>query len=187
MGSAPHGAAPVSLDGSHRFATTFGPVSVAWTARGLARVRLLDGDAVFDPAGEGALPSLPAEAVRLLAAYFDRAPVDFSSLVLDETGLSPLDAAIYRELRRVPRGATVTYGELAARAGSPGAAQAVGSAMARNPWVVVVPCHRVLAAGGGLGGFSAPGGVATKRRLLTMEGADLDGGTPLLPGLFPED
>ena len=176
----------MSLDGTHRFATAFGPVAVAWTARGIARVRLLEGDAPIDPAGEGALPPLAAEAARLLIAYFDREPVDFSSLVLDETGLSSLDAAIYRELRTVPRGTTVTYGELAARVGSPGAAQAVGSAMARNPLVIVVPCHRVLAAGGGLGGFSAPGGVRTKRRLLTMEGVDLDGGTPLLPGLLDE-
>jgi methylated-DNA-[protein]-cysteine S-methyltransferase len=176
----------VSLDGTHRFSTTFGPVAVAWTARGLSRVRLLD-EGSEDAGGEGALPPVAAEAVRLLTAYFDRVPVDFSALTLDETGLSALDAAIYRELRRVPRGATVTYGELAARAGAPGAAQAVGGAMARNPWVIVVPCHRVLAAGGALGGFSAPGGVHTKRKLLRMEGVDLDGGTPMLPGLFPED
>ena len=176
----------MSLDGTHRFSTAFGSVAVAWTARGLTRVRLLDaGSEGAD--GEGSLPPVAAEAVRLLTAYFDGVPVDFSPLVLDESGLSPLDAAIYRELRRVARGSTVTYGELAARAGAPGAAQAVGGAKARNPWVIVVPCHRVLAAGGALGGFSAPGGVRTKRRLLRMEGVDLDGGTPMLPGLFPED
>lgn len=176
----------MSLCGTHRFATAFGPVAIAWTAQGLARVRLLDGSTEPDFDREGPLPPLAIEASRLLAAYFTGAPVDFSALVLDEAGLSPLDTAIYRELRHVPRGATVTYGELAARAGAPGAAQAVGGAMARNPWVIVVPCHRVLAAGGGLGGFSAPGGVATKRRLLKMEGVDLDGGTPMLPGLFDE-
>lgn len=170
--------------GSHRFATAFAPMAIHWTDRGLSRVRLLDetdpGGA--DPAAGKALPPGPAEAVRLLRAYFTGEAVDFSGARLDETGLSPLDAAIYRELRRVPRGATVTYGELAARAGAPGAAQAVGSAMARNPWPIVVPCHRVLAAGGALGGFSAPGGVRTKRKLLRMEGVDLDGGAPLLPG-----
>ncbi|MDK9696921.1 MAG: methylated-DNA--[protein]-cysteine S-methyltransferase [Siculibacillus sp.] len=174
----------MSLDGTHRFATAFGPVAVAWTALGLSRVRLLDGSGDGVPGGGGALPPVAAEAARRLAAYFAGEPVDFSTLVLDESGLSALDTAIYRELRRVPRGATVTYGELAARAGAPGAAQAVGGAMARNPWVIVVPCHRVLAAGGALGGFSAPGGVATKRRLLRMEGVDLDRGAPMLPGLF---
>ena len=86
----------------------------------------------------------------------------------------------------MPRGSTVTYGELAARVGAPKAAQAVGAAMARNPWPIVVPCHRVLAAGGRLGGFSAPGGARTKRRLLRMEGVDLDHGMALLPGLFDE-
>ncbi|WP_333821679.1 methylated-DNA--[protein]-cysteine S-methyltransferase [Pinisolibacter sp.] len=177
----------MSTDGTHRFATAFGPVAVAWTARGLSRVRLLELEAGGDTVGERALPPVAAEAVRLLTAYFTGAAVDFSSLFLDHTGLSALDVAIYRELRRIPRGATVTYGELAARAGAPGAAQAVGGAMARNPWVIVVPCHRVLAAGGALGGFSAPGGVRTKRKLLRMEGVDLDGGAPMLPGLLPEE
>jgi len=177
----------MSLDGTHCFSTAFGPVAVAWTARGLTRVRLLDAATGVEGSGEGAMPAVAAEAARLLTAYFAGLPVDFSALTLDDTGLSPLDAAIYRELRRVPRGSTVTYGALAARAGAPGAAQAVGGAMARNPWVAVVPCHRVLAAGGALGGFSAPGGVRTKRRLLRMEGVDLDGGAPLLPGLIPEE
>lgn len=169
---------------SHRFDTAWGPCVVEWTARGLGRVRLL-----VAPGGgaEDAPPTAVAECVARLVAYFDGAAVDFSDVVLDTSGLGPLDGAVYRELRRVPRGATVTYGDLAARAGAPGAAQAVGAAMARNPWPIVVPCHRVLANGGGLGGFSAPGGVRTKRRLLRMEGVDLDGGAPMLPGLFPEE
>lgn len=169
---------------SHRFTTAFAPMAIHWTDRGLSRVRLLDATdpVVADPAAEEALPYGPAEAVRLLRACFAGEPVDFSGVGLDETGFAPLDVAIWRELRRVPRGATVTYGELAARVGAPRAAQAVGSAMARNPWPIVVPCHRVLAAGGALGGFSAPGGTRTKRRLLRMEGVDLDGGTPMLPG-----
>jgi methylated-DNA-[protein]-cysteine S-methyltransferase len=179
----------VTLDGTHRFSTAFGPVAVAWTARGLSRVRLLDEANAVDAGGggDGPLPPVVAEAVGLLVRYFAGEAVDFAPLALDETGLSILDVAIYRELRRVPRGSTVTYGELAARAGAPGAAQAVGGAMARNPWVIVVPCHRVLAAGGALGGFSAPGGVRTKRKLLRMEGVDLDGGTPMLPGLLAEE
>lgn len=173
--------------GTLRFSTAWGMCRVDWTARGIARVRILDG-----AAGEGAvdLDTVPlevADCVRRLESHFRGDPVDFSDVGLDETGLGALDRAIYRELRRVPRGRTVTYGELAARVGAPGASQAVGAAMGRNPWPVVVPCHRVLAKGGGLGGFSAPGGVATKRRLLALEGVDLDGGAPMLPGLFDLD
>lgn len=175
----------MTVAGRHRFATAFGPVAVAWTARGLARVRLLGGDLRPDPGPEPAEPPPPiADCVARLVARLGGAPVDFSDVVLDEAGLPPLAVTIYRELRRVPLGQTLTYGELAARAGAPRAAQAVGSAMARNPWPIVVPCHRVLARDGSLHGFSAPGGLATKRRLLETEGVDLGGGTPLLPGLF---
>jgi methylated-DNA-[protein]-cysteine S-methyltransferase len=131
-------------------------------------------------------------AAQLLADYLGGTPVDFSTLVLDSGGLSPADQAIYCTLRRVPAGETLTYGELARRAGlGAGAARAVGVAMAKNPWPVVVPCHRVMAADGTLHGFSAPGGLATKQRLLRLEGVALDGGrlagaSPLLPGLLPD-
>ena len=83
--------------------------------------------------------------------------------------------------RRIPPGETLTYGEVAARLGDRGAARAVGKALGQNPFALIVPCHRVLAAGGGIGGFSAGGGVTTKRRLLTIE----DGGrsTPLFRSL----
>ena len=84
-------------------------------------------------------------------------------------GVSPFAAKVYRELRRVPPGETVTYGALARRAGSPAAARAVGRAMATNPLAPFVPCHRVLGSGGALTGFSAPGGVAGKKRFLDGE------------------
>jgi methylated-DNA-[protein]-cysteine S-methyltransferase len=84
-------------------------------------------------------------------------------------GVPPFAARIYEELRRVPSGSTLTYGELAARAGSPRAARAVGRAMATNPLAPFVPCHRVVGAGGALTGFSAPGGTALKARLLAGE------------------
>ena len=74
---------------------------------------------------------------------------------------------------------TLSYGDIAARVGTPGAARAVGQALGRNPFPIVVPCHRVLAAGGKIGGFSAQGGIATKRRMLAIEGAQLSGATPL--------
>lgn len=82
----------------------------------------------------------------------------------------PFHRKVYRALCKVPAGKTVTYAELAKRVGSPGAARAVGQAMARNPWPIIIPCHRVVAGNGKLGGYSGRGGVATKRALLAIEG-----------------
>jgi methylated-DNA-[protein]-cysteine S-methyltransferase len=171
--------------GRHVFSTALGGCELAWTARGLARVRLLGpGEGATDAVPGAALPAEIDRLSRLIVAHLAGAAVEYGAVILDETGHADADLAIWRALRDVPRGTTVTYGELADRAGRPGAARAVGSAMARNPWPIVVPCHRVLAAGGALGGFSAPGGVVTKRRLLVQEGVDLDGGMDPLPGLF---
>jgi O-6-methylguanine DNA methyltransferase len=88
---------------------------------------------------------------------------------LDLSGLSPFHRRVLRAALRIPYGRTVTYSDLARRVGRPAAARAVGQAMARNPVPLVIPCHRVVAAGGGLGGYS--GGLALKRRLLALEGA----------------
>ena len=172
------------------FPSTWGPLLLGWSASGLTRVRLPDPEhphRANDPA-----PAPVHTAARLLADYLTGAPVDFAVLPLDDSALSPADRAIYAALRRVPAGETLTYGQLARRAGlGAGAARAVGVAMAKNPWPVVVPCHRVMAADGALHGFSAPGGLATKRRLLRLEGVDVDGAklagaSPLLPGLLPD-
>lgn len=92
--------------------------------------------------------------------------------VLLET-VPPFHRKVYRKLCKVPAGKTVTYAELARLAGSPGAARAVGQAMAKNPWPIIIPCHRVVAGNGKLGGYSGRGGPATKRALLALEGASL--------------
>lgn len=177
----------------HLFETALGTCGLAWSAEGLTRVQLPDRDPAATEARlvnggarpwSGDLPTHVAEAVELMTRYAAGEPVDFSPLSLDAYGVPPFERAVYDVLRTIPRGETVTYGVLASKAGSPGAAQAVGIAMARNPWPVVVPCHRVLAAGNKPGGFSAPGGLRTKEKLLAMEGVSLDGGMPLLPGLF---
>jgi methylated-DNA-[protein]-cysteine S-methyltransferase len=94
-------------------------------------------------------------------------------------GIDGFERRVLETARDIPPGATLTYGELAAKAGAPGAAREVGQAMARNRFPIVVPCHRVLAAGGGFGGFSAPGGLESKARLLTLERAAI-GGAPML-------
>ncbi len=106
---------------------------------------------------------------KRIQAYFKGDPVAFGDLPLWRTGQSSFCQHVYAALIKVPSGVTVTYAELASLAGHPGAARAVGRAMAVNPTPLIVPCHRVLRAGGGLGGFSARGGVDTKKRLLEHE------------------
>lgn len=96
---------------------------------------------------------------------------DFRSVVLDLENVQPFFRVVYEATREIPAGQTRTYGEIAKAVGRPSAAQEVGQAMARNPVPIIIPCHRVSAAGGKLGGFSAPGGLGTKARLLALEGA----------------
>ena len=99
--------------------------------------------------------------------------MDFSDVPLALDHLTPFGRRVVAACRRIPWGQTRSYGELAAECGSPGAARAVGSVMAKNRYPLIVPCHRVLAAGGELGGYSAPDGLKMKRRLLAMEGRTL--------------
>jgi methylated-DNA-[protein]-cysteine S-methyltransferase len=120
------------------------------------------------------VPSWIGEAATRLQAQLTGADVDLSDasleLPLDLSKIPDFHARIYRAARKLRRGQTVTYGELAREAGSPLAARAVGQAMAKNPLPLIVPCHRVLAAGGRIGGFTAPGGLGSKRHLLWLEG-----------------
>ena len=118
----------------------------------------------------------PREAVQLLARvrgkiqdYFAGKPVDFAAAPLDLSDCPPFARAALAALAKVGYGRRITYGELAAAAGNPKAARAAGAACARNPMPLVIPCHRVLAGDGALGGFSAAGGVAVKARMLALE------------------
>ncbi|MFB4425290.1 methylated-DNA--[protein]-cysteine S-methyltransferase [Streptomyces sp. QL37] len=157
-----------------------GPLLLAATPSGLLTVVFHAGPAVRDKVLErlrtrlGAElveapdSALLAEPVRQLAAYFAGELRDFS-LVLDWSLSSGFNREVLTELASgVPYGTVVGYGDLAGRVGQPGAAQAVGAAMGSNPLPVVVPCHRVVESGGGLGGFG--GGLETKRQLLALEG-----------------
>jgi methylated-DNA-[protein]-cysteine S-methyltransferase len=99
--------------------------------------------------------------------------VDLAFIRLDMDGVPEFHQRVYEVARTIPAGATLTYGEIARRVGDPGAARAVGQALGRNPFAVIVPCHRVTAARGKAGGFSAPGGRATKLTLLAIEGGQL--------------
>lgn len=178
----------------HLFDTAFGTCAIAWSVGGLTRVRLpqADASALAARLAENAqawdiavpLPEMAAAAVEAITRYMTGARVDFRGVKLDWGSVPGYNARIYRALARVPYGTTTTYGALAAEIGKPNAARAVGMAMGRNPWPVVIPCHRVLASGQQLGGFSAPGGVTTKVSLLRLEGALPGSDAPMLPGLF---
>jgi methylated-DNA-[protein]-cysteine S-methyltransferase len=168
---------------SRSFDTALGSCRICWSERGLTGVALLattDGAARadHDAAGETPTPAWVRRAIELIGRHVSGAPQDLSALPLDTAGLPPFHRAVYEAARRIGPGRTASYGELAAAAGSPRASRAVGQALARNPFIVVVPCHRVLASGGRPGGFSAPGGLDTKARLLALEGYDLGRSPP---------
>jgi methylated-DNA-[protein]-cysteine S-methyltransferase len=164
------------------FGTSLGQCGLAWSERGITHVQLPErtpedtrrklmerapNDALAEP------PAWVAEAIGLLAGHLGGAVSDLRTLRLDMSELPAFHARVYEESRAVGPGETIAYGELAKRAGSPRAFRAVGQAMAKNPFPVVVPCHRVLAAGGKPGGFSAYGGEETKRKILELEGVRL--------------
>lgn len=164
--------------------TGWGLFRLEWSGKGLVRTRL-PGSASGEMREGLPGPEHPVSGwIARIVAYFRGEAVAFDDIPLDMTAVPERERAIYAALRRVPRGHTLTYGALAAEAGMPGEARSVGTAMARNPWPLIVPCHRVLAAAGKTGGFSAPGGVSTKLRMLRLEGAALPEEAPLLPGLF---
>jgi len=107
--------------------------------------------------------------VERLRAYAEGAAVDFRDISIDLAGMTAFRQKVLKLCRQIPFGKTATYGELAARAGAPGAARAVGSCMAKNRIPLIIPCHRVVPVGGRLGNYSAPGGTETKKQLLEME------------------
>jgi len=172
----------------HLFDTKLGFAGIAWSDDGITRFRLPDADRAateqhFEAKGNAAPPPPSIAAVVDEAKrYFSGERIDFSSITLDLKSVEPFRRAIYDALRKISFGETVTYGELAKRAGAnaPQAAQEVGIAMARNPVPLIIPCHRVLAAGGKLGGFSAPGRTEAKQRMLALEGVYIDNQPRLL-------
>lgn len=153
------------------FETELGTAALAWGDGGIQRF-LLPGGALPEQT-TSATPAI-RDTIRKAQRHLAGAPQSFLDAPLDFSAVSAFHRSVYRSLAQVPPGTTVSYSELATRAGSPGATRAVGTAMARNPWPLLVPCHRVLTERGSLGGFSAPGGVATKVRLLELEGLDID-------------
>jgi methylated-DNA-[protein]-cysteine S-methyltransferase len=121
-------------------------------------------------------PAPIAELVAGLKSFAAGEEVEFDDVQIDQRHLTDFGRAVVRCCRHIPFGETRSYGQLAAASGSPGAARAVGQVMATNRYPLVVPCHRVLAAGGQLGGFSAPTGITMKRRLLALEDSNREAG-----------
>ena len=171
--------------GAHMVETPLGVFSVVWSATGISRCVLPEPDrasaqrrlaergganvSIVDD--QTALPVAAQTAIAALRAYAAGDEAAFDSVVLDMAGIDPFRHDIYTAARGLRHGEIVTYGELALRAGHPGKARETGAALGSNPFPPIVPCHRIIAAGGKLGGFSAAGGTRTKKRLLAHERA----------------
>ncbi len=162
------------------FDTAIGRCAIAWSERGIASVQLPEpSDAQARKRILARLPSAqpadpPPEIVRAIAsiaALLRGEAIDLSSVELDMDGVPAFHRRVYEAARSIHPGSTLSYGEVAGLVGSPGSSRAVGQALGRNPFAIVVPCHRVMGAGGKLGGFSASGGVTTKVRMLSIESA----------------
>ncbi|HYG26211.1 MAG TPA: methylated-DNA--[protein]-cysteine S-methyltransferase [Caulobacteraceae bacterium] len=172
------------------FETALGWCAIAWSEAGIARGWLPDGEAAVrasvarrcPEAVEAEPTGFAAEAVAGVKALMAEGKADLSFVPLDPTGIAPLHARLYEIARAIPPGETLTYGQAAEKLGDRNLAREVGRALGLNPFPPIVPCHRILAASGKTGGFSAPGGVETKMRLLNVERAR----TTTAPLLFDE-
>jgi O-6-methylguanine DNA methyltransferase len=162
------------------FETAIGVGGIAWSPAGLVGCHLPEREAEtarrgllrrFPGAAEAEIPASLAATVEGVRALLRGEKADLSGAPLDLGRTPPFHARVYEIARTIPPGETLTYGEIAERLGDRLLARDVGQALGANPWAIVVPCHRVTAAGGKPGGFSARGGVATKLKLLAIEGA----------------
>src|SRR2546430_11267388 len=160
------------------FATPIGRCAIVWSERGIAAVRLperRDSETRARllrrfPHAREALPPRPVQdALARVVALLQGQAIDLSSIALDLDGVPDFDREVYRVARSIPCGSTTTYGEIAARLNEPGSARDVGMALARNPFAVVVPCHRVLAAGRKARRFFPLGRPQNKTRLLIIQ------------------
>jgi methylated-DNA-[protein]-cysteine S-methyltransferase len=159
------------MDGMTSFDTVLGRCAVGWSATGITSVHL-PGRARPEPVDPATIPDFVRRAIDGMTAVLRGAPDDLRDIPIDDASVDPFRREVYAATRAIPPGVTRSYGDIARAIGrGPEAARDVGSALSRNPTPILVPCHRVVAADGKLTGFSAPGGLATKRRMLELEGA----------------
>ncbi len=167
--------------GFRLFKTSIGHCALAWSDAGLVGVQLPEADAARtrlrmqrrfpDTPETDAAPAPVLDAIARITALLEGEQDDLCSVLLDMRGVGDFQQRVYALVRGIAPGQTLSYGEVAARLGEPGAARAVGRAMGDNPFAPVVPCHRVLGVRSGTGGFSAAGGLRTKLRMLEIERA----------------
>lgn len=171
------------------FQASIGTCAIAWGEDGIAGSSLPHSDESrlrarmrrrHRAGAESTPPAKVAAAIEAIRALLAGEARDLREVDLDMSGVEPFDRRVYEVARTIDPGATLTYGAIATRLGAPREAREVGAALGGNPFPIIVPCHRVLAADGRPGGFSAPGGVATKLRLLAIEGVSI----PEQPALF---
>jgi methylated-DNA-[protein]-cysteine S-methyltransferase len=184
---------------THRFAlfdTPIGTCGLTWNAAGVTGLQLPESTAEATRArvrrrwpGVEEVAAPPPEMQRVIERVLtllrgETAEAEtLADIPLDLTAVPDFHRRVYEVARTIPPGRTMTYGEIAKRLDAPHESREVGQALGRNPVAIIVPCHRVLGADGKMGGFSANGGVATKRRILEIEGADAIGAGPLFGGL----
>lgn len=171
------------------FDTAIGRCAIAWTARGIAAVQLPQPNEAqtrvrlkqrYEKLEETAPPAEIQFAIEAIVTLLNGRPADLSAIDLDLDDCPEFNRQVYAIARTIPPGSTLTYGDIAKRLGGVALSRQVGSALGQNPCPIVVPCHRVLAAGDKPGGFSANGGVVTKLKMLVIEGAAVN----YTPSLF---
>jgi len=174
------------------FQTPIGACGIAWGPQGITGLQLPESSAQatrtrlqrrWPGALETAPPADVQRAVDRVLALLAGEAVDLGDIALDLEAAPDFHRKVYEVARTIPPGQTMTYGEIARRLGVPQEAREVGQAMGKNPVAIIMPCHRVLGADCKMGGFSANGGVATKRRILEIEGASAVGAGPLFDRL----
>jgi len=176
------------------FDTAVGRCGIAWGESGIIGVQLPEVREIetrrrlfrlYPDARELRPPPSVETAIEGIAALLRGEGADLSAVALDLGGIPAFNARVYAFTRTIPRGQTRTYGEVAASIRASGAVRSVAQALARNPFVIIVPCHRVLEAGGYADNISPNGGSISKRRLLSIEGAGSPGSKTLFDVLLP--
>jgi methylated-DNA-[protein]-cysteine S-methyltransferase len=174
----------MSAQGFALFDTPIGTCALVWSGRGITGLQLPEPTPAAtrrwpDAVEAAAVPAGVQRALDRVQALLAGTTTDLADIPLDLDAAPEFNRRVYEVARTIPPGRTMTYGEIAKRLGVPHESREVGQALGKNPVAIIVPCHRVLGADGRMGGFSANGGVSTKRRMLEIEGAPEVGAGPL--------